>query len=133
MQNGKENKYNVVIPVGMNPYPEDHEISAAGILAIHFSTDVVFVERQIVSKSADVMIGDTSWEIKSPTGKGKNNIQHTLKKALKQSDCIVFDARRSKVHIARIESELQRQFKLSSSMKRLLLIRKTGEAVEFTK
>jgi hypothetical protein len=82
------------------------------------------------SKSPDVLINGIIWEIKSPTGKGKRNIQHTLQAAIKQSRCIVFDARRSKIHVNKIVGELQRQLGLSASIERLLLIRKDKIVVE---
>ena len=34
------------------------------------------------------------WELKSPKGKGKNNIERQLQTGLKQSKNIIFDARR---------------------------------------
>jgi len=125
--------YNVIIPADMKPKPEPHELSAATILAGFFEADVLFLRRIVNSKSADVLIRGTIWEIKSPTGKGKRNIQHTLSAAMKQSKCIVFDARRSKIHMAKITSELQRQFRLTASMERLLLIKKDKTVVEITR
>ncbi|MDR1088988.1 MAG: hypothetical protein LBL23_06950 [Coriobacteriales bacterium] len=91
------------------------------------------MRRIVNSKSADILIKGTIWEIKSPTGKGKRNIQHTLSSALKQSRCIVFDARRSKIHSNRITGELQRQFAMTASIQRLLLIRKDKIVVEFSR
>ncbi|MDR2672763.1 MAG: hypothetical protein LBC35_05675 [Coriobacteriales bacterium] len=123
-------KFKVIISTDTSPYPWPHEISAAVILAEYFQADVEFQKRIINSKSADVLIKGTAWEIKSPTGKGKRNIQHTLGAALKQSRCIVFDARRSKIHINRIMSELQRQFAMTASIERLILIRKDKTIVE---
>ena len=117
-------KYHVIVPSDMKPCPEPHEISAAAILAEHFKTDVLFIRRIVNAKSADVLINGIIFEIRSPTGKGKRNIQHTLSDALKQSKNVVFDARRSKLHMKRITSELQRQHQMTASMQRLLLIRK---------
>ena len=124
-------KYNVIIPSDIKPYPEQHEISAAAILAKHFKADAHFIRREENAKSADVTINETLWEIKSPTGKGRRNIQHTLTDALRQSKCIVFDARRSKLHMLKIVGELQRQFNMTASMQRLLLIKKDKTVVEF--
>jgi hypothetical protein len=115
------------------PYRPPHKISAAVILAEYFQADVEFLKRIVNSKSADVLIGGTVWEIKSPTGKGKRNVQHTLSAALKQSRCIVFDARRSKIHINRIKGELQRQFAMTASIECLLLIRKDKSVVELSR
>jgi hypothetical protein len=126
-------KYNVIIPSDLKPYPEPHEISAAVLLAEHFEADVQFIRKIVNAKSADVLIRGTVFEIKSPTGKGKRNIQHTLSDAMKQSKYIVFDARRSKLHMAKITSELQKQFRLTASMKRLLLIRKDKKVIELSR
>jgi hypothetical protein len=93
----------------------------------------LFLRRIANSKSADVLIKGTIWEIKSPTGKGKRNIQHTLSAAMKQSKCIVFDARRSKIHMTRIVGELQKQFRMTVSMERMLLIKKDKTVIEITR
>jgi len=122
-------KYNVIVPSDIKPYPEPHEISAAAILAEYFKTDVLFIRRIVNAKSADVLINGIVYEIKSPTGKGKRNIQHTLSDALKQSKNIVFDARRSKLHMNKITSELHRQYQMTASLQRLLLIRKTESSL----
>ncbi|MDR1421568.1 MAG: hypothetical protein LBI64_01725 [Coriobacteriales bacterium] len=108
-------------------------MSTTIILAGHFQTDVQLIRRVVNAKSADVLILGTVWEIKSPLGKGKRNIQHTLTDALKQSKCIVFDAKRSKLHMVKITNELQRQFRMTASMQRLLLIRKDKTVVEFSR
>ena len=102
------------------------------ILAQFFKSDVEFLPRGI-NKTADIKIGDLRIEIKSPTGSGKRNIQHNLQNALKQSSIIAFDARRSKIHIARIRREVERRLKMTKSMKRLILIEKDGKVVDFQK
>lgn len=70
----------IIIPTGMKPRPRGHEIDVAGILAEYFKTDVEFIptgER----KSSDFLIDGVLWELKSPQGTGKNNIQRQLKYA----------------------------------------------------
>ncbi|MDR1184360.1 MAG: hypothetical protein LBK67_06140 [Coriobacteriales bacterium] len=126
-------KYKVIIPTDIKPYPWPHEISAAVILAEYFQADVEFLKRIENAKSADVLIKGIIFEIKSPTGKGKRNIQHTLTAALKQSKCIVFDARRSRIHMNKVVGELQRQFKMTPSINRLLLIRKDKIVIELVR
>lgn len=76
-------KYNVIIPTDIKPSPWPHEISAAVILSEYYQADVMFLKRIVNAKSADVLIKGRYWEIKSPTGKGKRNVQHTLSAALK--------------------------------------------------
>ena len=118
--------YRVIIPSSINPPPEQHEISAAQIISDFLKADAEFIVRS-TRKSPDIQIGKIAWEIKSPTGKGKRNIERQLQLALKQSNNIVFDARRSKIHIFKIRSRLQYQANLTQSLKRLLLIMKTGK------
>lgn len=117
---------------GGKPLPEQHELTAAGILAGHFKANVRFIARR-TQKTADIIVGNVEWEIKSPTGKGKRNIQHQFYRASKQSRNIVFDARRSKLHMTKISRELERQFKISRNIKRLILIRKDGKIIELSK
>ena len=79
------------------------------------------------------MIDGLLWELKSPTGDGKYTIQHALQSALKQAENIVFDARRSKMDHRKIRHELQVRLTRIHKMKRLLLITKTGKAIELHK
>ena len=46
---------------------------------------------------------------------------------MKQSDNIIFDARRSKIHIAKIRTNLNYQAGITKKLKRLLLITKVGK------
>jgi len=124
--------YKVILPVGLKPFPARYELSAAALLANHFKADVEFVPRSN-QKTPDFIIDGVNWELKSPTGTGKNNIEHQLQTGLKQSKNIVFDARRSKIHIVKIRNELKRQFRLSKSIKRLILIEKAKNIVEITR
>lgn len=124
--------YHVVIPTGLKPSPARYEITAAELLANHFHTDVEFILRSNY-QTPDFRIDDIEWELKSPTGAGKNNIERQLQAALRQSHCIVFDARRSKIHILKIKAELNRQFQLTQSIRRLILIDKNKSVIELTR
>jgi hypothetical protein len=127
----RKKKYQVIIPSDINPLPETHEVSAAQILSSFLKSDAEFIIRTNY-KSADVKIGGIFWEIKSPTGTGKRNVERQLQLAMKQSENIVFDARRSKIHITKIRNRLTYQANLTKRLNRLLLITKTGsvEAVK---
>ena len=125
-------EYKVIIPVGLKPSPAPHELSAAALLASHFQADVEFILRSN-QKTPDFLIDGLRWELKSPTGSGKNNIERQLQTGLKQSRNIIFDARRSKIHISKIRDEIGRQFKLARNIRRLILIEKSKAAVEITR
>lgn len=60
------------------------------------------------------------WEIKSPIDNGKRTIQHQFSRTLRQSTNIILDARRSKMDMVRIYREVEKQAKITKSIKRLL-------------
>ena len=122
-------KYNIVIPENIYPRPTTREISAAYILAGYFKADIKFIPRSN-QKTPDLLINKVEWELKSPTGAGKRNIQHTISKALKQSRYIIVDARFSKIHIAKIKSKLSSEMKINHRIKKLILIDKQKNVVE---
>jgi len=65
---------------------------------------------------------DIFWEIKAPQSNGKHTIEHAFRKALKQSENIIFDLRRSKMLDSKCISQLTKHFKDMKKIKRLLII-----------
>jgi hypothetical protein len=120
------NVFNVIVPSNINPKPESFEISAAGILAEYFKDDAVFIVRD-TNKTPDVTIKGVDWEIKSPLGKGRHVIEDQLKRASKQSLNIVIDARRCKLHIAKVRNQLKYHVGFRKHLKRVLLINKRDQ------
>lgn len=121
--------YSVIVPIAIKPKPSEQELSAAYILADYFQHDVQFVLRANC-KTPDFLIDGVMWELKSPTGSGKRNIQHVISKALKQSCYIVVDARMSKINMQKVQSRLSAEMKLNRQIRRLLLIDKQKNVVE---
>lgn len=124
--------YSVIIPQSIYPLPSPRELSAARLLANHFQCDITCVTRS-EHKSPDFRIGKLFWELKTPTGTGKYNIQHALHSATRQSGNIIIDARFSKLHINKIKSILQHEMVLTKNIKRLLLIQKDEKVLEIYK
>jgi hypothetical protein len=125
-------KYQVIIPNDLDYTPEKHEISAAKILAGYFKSDVKFVKRTNL-RTPDLQIGNQYWEMKSPTGVGKRNIQNNLQTAVGQSPNVVLDARRSKMRIEKFVAEAKRQYKIIVRMKSLIIITKAGKVLDIEK
>ena len=120
----KKNLHSVIIPETVYPKPGKEELAAAYLLLDYFNHDIEFIPRNNNS-TPDFLIGKTKWELKSPTGTGKYNIQHLLHDAAKQSLNVIVDARYSKMHIARIKNELKYHSSTTSKcIKQLLLIDK---------
>ena len=124
-----KSEYSVIVPREVNPKPSTREMSAAYILNEFFKSDVKFIARSD-NKTPDFLIKGLYWELKSPTGNGKYNLQHALRNAAKQSENIIIDARFSKIHINKIKNELNYQFKHSRNIKHLLLIDKQKNVIE---
>lgn len=116
----------IIVPTSMSPKPERFEQEAAGIVAEFFGKDAEFIVRQN-SKTPDIAIDGVEWEIKSPLGKGKNNIHHQFARAMKQSKNIIIDAQRSKDDIRRIRSKLKKEASVAKTLRRLILITKEGQ------
>ena len=125
-------EYSVIVPREVYPKPSAREMSAAYILNEFFQADIKFVVRS-GNKTPDFLIKDLYWELKTPTGNGKYNLQHALRNAARQSENIIIDARFSKIHINKIKNELNYQFKHSKNIKRLLLIDKQKNVVEISR
>ncbi len=122
-------KYNIVIPENIYPRPTTREISATYILAGYFKADIKFIPRSN-QRTPDFLINNLRWELKTPTGTGKYNIQHLLHSAIQQSKNIIVDARFSKMHIAKIKNELRYHSSVTTKgIKNLLLISKDKKIV----
>jgi len=116
----------------MKPRPEPHEIRVASILSEHFKTDVEFVLRTN-QRTPDFLIDGVLWELKSPTGTGKNNIQRQLQDAHHQSKNVIVDASRSRMHGTKIRKQVEYQFRIVKSVRRLLFVSKAGKIFEITR
>lgn len=121
--------YAVIIPAEMKPRPKAHEESAAAILSRHFSSDVHFL-LTAGQGTPDISIRGVEWEMKSPIGDGRNTIQKTLRSASKQSQNVVIDLRRSKLHQLRALGYINQFVVRPSAIKRLIVVTKSGKILE---
>jgi hypothetical protein len=122
-------KYQVIVKTDLKDRPEDHELSAALILAAHFKTDVVFL-RPESRKTPDIDIDGTKWEIKSPRGNSKKTIENNLRTARKQSHNLVVDLRRVKLHQQQVTSRMGFFLSGPHRFKKVLVITKTEKVIE---
>ncbi|MBQ6570731.1 hypothetical protein IJI02_00060 [Candidatus Saccharibacteria bacterium] len=129
MSSKTKRDYNVIVPRSYVPKPSLVEMSAADILVDFFEADVKLIKRGS-GKTPDFLIKGIYWELKSPTGSGKHNIQHKIQDAAEQSRNIIIDGRESKLHPLKLKHEVQHQFDIIKKAKRLILIDKSGKAVE---
>lgn len=128
-----EGKKGIVDISNLNTPPEKHELMTANYFA-DLGMDVVFIRASNIPGvyRPDIMMDGTEWEIKSPEGKGKRTIEKIYHKAAMQSKNIIFDLRRCRIPESTCLTQLEREFK-DKLTKRLLVIKKNGELVEFSK
>ncbi len=114
--------------------PKDHEIQTVMFLIKHGKSPKFLAEKvSSHTKNPDIRMDNLEWEMKCPTGSGKENLEHAFKAAVKQSENILFDLRRSKIPHQKALAKLQRELALSRKAKRLYVIAKDNELLYFEK
>ena len=84
-------------------------------------------------RKPDILMGGIRWEIKAPKGDGKRNAQNKIQDAVGQSPYIIIDLFRCKMAEPRALRDFEREFRLSKPAKRLMIIKKNREILDFSK
>jgi len=128
----RDNNGHVIIPAGHPNPPEPHEIEAAMILARYYQTSVEFLipVDDYKRKSADIVMLNVEWEIKSPIGKSKYTIQEQFRRASKQAKNIIIDLRRTKLKYNDIVKSIHFELKKRSYINKVVLIGKSEKVIE---
>ena len=84
-------------------------------------------------RTPDIFMDGASWEIKCPKGKSKRTIENNFRKAKEQAANIIFDLRRINISEEKCLQELERRFAQKVDVKRLLIIKKNGEILRFSR
>lgn len=122
-------KYEVIISTDLAERPQDHELSAALILASYFKCDIIFL-RPEKHKTPDLDANGVKWEIKSPRGDGKKTIENNFRAARKQSENIILDLRRIKMHQSKPTVRINHFLSQPHRFKRVLIITKNNKVIE---
>ena len=81
----------------------------------------------------DFVMGGVAWEAKAPVGKGKHTVQNKIQEAVRQSGNVIIDLRRSKMGEDRAVKAYEREFKNNKGLRRMKIIKKDGELLDFRK
>lgn len=112
---------------GRKPWPHERRVADLLALAGHY---VEFLPESHVH-TADIKIDGVEYEIKSPKSATANSLEHSLKKALKQSSNLVIDSSRLKgVRDDKIRRFLVSQVRSRKQIKRMLFVTKTGKIID---
>ncbi len=122
-------KGKVIIAPGINIWP--HELKTAEALAT-VGYVVEFVRRNEAEHqtSADVIMAGAVWEMKAPKSDRADMIQKNLRRALHQSQNVIFDARRMKKLPDRvIEREVRIRAAELRTLRHLIYVNRKGMAI----
>ena len=128
----KKDNAQVIISQDVKPTPEEHEVSAAWILARYYNCAIIFLVRHegYKIKTADFVMNGQMWELKSPISNSRRRcVSIRLDKAKIQSHNIIFDGRRTKLGDDFLRKQLISELEKRSSIRRLLFITKKSDII----
>ncbi len=116
----------------LNTPPEKHEFETAKYFA-SMGKDITFLKPSDIPNihTPDILMDGIEWEMKSPSGNSKRTIETNIRQAAKQSHYIIIDLRRIQVPEKTCISQLEKLFNSRSDIRRLLIIRKNQELLEY--
>ena len=123
----KNRQGEVIVPPDVNVWP--HEMRTAQALAAHGYT-VRFIRKseEEFHVSADAYINGVAWEMKAPKSPQLDKVQDNLRRAVHQSQYVIFDSRRmKKIPDTAIERELRKWAKEIKKLKGLIFVNKHGK------
>ena len=113
---------------------EKHEYETVLFLtSLGYDIELIPKSNRQGEHTPDIRMSRLLWEMKSPKGEGKYLMANTIQRAVKQSKNIIIDLRRTKRHQTKCISEIEREFKKSNSVLRIMVITKNKRLVEFKK
>ena len=118
----------------LNTPPEKDEFGTAKYFA-DAGKDIVFIRPSNIQGNfrPDFIMDGNEWEVKNPVGKGKSTIDRNLHHAIEQSDHIIIDLRHFRGDENEAISKLQKEFRLRSNIRELLIIKHNGELITLSK
>lgn len=125
----KSPKGKIIIAPDLNVWPHEYETAKALAMA---GMTVEFIRRseEYRTTSADVVIDGMEWEIKPKSDKLKM-VQKNLRRALHQSENVIFDSRRMKgIPDHAIERELAKWGNEIRSLNHLLFVNRHGTVID---
>ena len=81
----------------------------------------------------DIITQGIPWEMKAPLGNKKYTIKNIVQSASHQSENIIIDLRRSKMNENTAINEIRQYFEKSKRIRRVKIITKDAEMLDFSK
>ena len=110
--------------------PEPLEFETAKYFA-SLGKNVVFILPSHIPNqySPDIRMDGVEWEIKCPIGKSKRTLENNMRKALKQSQNVIFDLRHLKLSEKSSITQLEYEFNNRKRIKKLLIFKRMASCL----
>jgi hypothetical protein len=120
----------IIIPRGVDVWP--HELKTAqALVAVGHTVEFIKKSNREGEHSADIFLNGSKWEFKAPKSALMDCVERNLKKAVNQSDKIVFDSRRIKrIPDKAIMRELSHQLYKSAGISRIIFVNRHGIVID---
>ena len=98
-----------------------------------FNIELIRPNNTAKANNPDIMMLGTIWEIKGPTSNNKTTLKNRFSKASKQARKIIFDLRGIKHNSEVAEKEILKLFEKPGNVDHMIIIRKNGTTLDFSK
>jgi hypothetical protein len=116
--------------------PDEDEMRVAMALANKLDWNILFLSPNPYGgrHTPDIEVnGSARWEIKTLRQNGKYTVQHAYTAALRQSNNVIFNLHKLKIPEGSAISKIKNYFFASNKTKRLKIITKSGDILDFSK
>jgi hypothetical protein len=112
----------------LNVPPEKHEYSTAVFFAKR-GKDIVFIKPSDIKRqhTPDFAMDGKMWEVKSPVVYSKSSFEDNLRRAVKQSEHIIYDLRRLKLRDETVYIKELKKWSRKRKVRTLIIITRDGQ------
>ena len=128
----RNNRIGGIIPNGVSL--EKHESDTVVFFTnLGYTIELIPPSLTPDSKTPDFLMDGQEWEMKSPTGKSKNTVERSFRKAAKQSANIIIDLRRLSMDQEKVLESCEKLFNASNRVRKMKIITKGDLLKEYNK
>lgn len=128
----KKSRQGLIIPAYTKCFPSQEEITCGLILTQYFNSSIKCIPSDNASaKSPDFLVTRLNqvWELKTIRGNSDNTIHHAFERSNGQSENLIINLRKSKMHPKSAIGRIKRELKCGIQKKRILIITKNNGVV----
>jgi hypothetical protein len=127
--------YDTHITKQLHATPDENEIETAKILVDAYGWRILFLAENIAEgvPTPDFEAGNVRWEIKTPTKAGKYTLPHAIKAAAHQSPNVILSLVKFEGNEQNAIRRAKKEFDASKRARRMKIITKQAQILDFTK